>query len=140
MPPAPKPTRARKIDDPREVERARRIREHREYDFSKDKNKKVVFWDEARLAKMRRMWNEGFLVEEISREIGCHNVKQCHNRIDRDIADGILKRRRVRITAEEYDGIAMRLKAGMKPKEIATDLRLSIDVVRKAIRKIKGMS
>lgn len=137
LPDAPPPTKPIRVEDPREIERAKRIREGRNINF--DKNNKTIapFWDEARLSKMRRMWEEGYLVKDIAREIGCVNEKQCHNRIGWDIREGRLVGRKNNITQDDIDGIEMRYRAGMACKEIAKETKLSMTTVYKVIKRIR---
>jgi hypothetical protein len=137
LPDAPPPTLPIRVEDPREIERAKRIREGRNINFDKDNKTFSPFWDDARLSKMRRMWGEGYLVKDIAREIGCVNEKQCHNRIDREIREGRLFRRKNTITQDDIDGIEMRYQAGMACKEIAKETKLSMTTVYKVIKRIR---
>jgi hypothetical protein len=137
LPDAPPPTKPIRVEDPREIERAKRIREGRNINFDKDNKTFSPFWDDARISKMRRMWEEGYLVKDIAREIGCVNIKQCHNRIDREIREGRLFRRKNTITQDDIDGIEMRYQAGMACKEIAKETKLSMTTVYKVIKRIR---
>jgi DNA-binding CsgD family transcriptional regulator len=137
LPDAPPPTKPIRVEDPREIERAKRIREGRSINFDKDNKTFSPFWDDARLSKMRRMWEEGYLVKDIAREIGCVNVKQCHNRIGKEIEAGRLVVRKNAISQEDIDGIEMRYRAGMACKEIARDTKISMTTVYKVIKHIR---
>lgn len=132
LPDAPKPTKPTKAKDPREIERQQRISEHREMNLRIDQGKPLCFWDRARQSKLRRLWEEGYNVETIAREIGC-SKSVCKNRLDFELKQGRIKKRRKQATPEEVDSIVNRRKAGESYSMIAKEMKMSRYAVTKIL-------
>lgn len=138
LPDAPKPTKSMRVDDPRDKERAMRLMEHHEIDLQrltpngkkKTGPQKAWFWDDARVTKLRRMYNEGYPVKEIARECGARNVNACQEKINKEIAAGNLERRNKRLSAEDIRKIVDMRETGMRVQDIAKDLRTTKDSVK----------
>lgn len=124
LPDAPNPTKASRYKDPREIERAKRIQEHNNINFDKTKDRRLCFWDSARTAKLRRLWEEGFTVSYIAREVGCEE-SVCRDRIRYEIKCGRAKRRRKEATEEQIQSIINRYKAGESLSAISKEMMLS---------------
>lgn len=128
LPDAPKPTRAVKVVDPREKERQQRLQEAQgkclNLKLRIDEGKPLCFWDKARLAKLRRLWEEGFQVAYIARETGC-TPSSCKDRIRYEIKQGRLENRRKDATSEQIQSIINRYQAGESIKLIAKEMKMS---------------
>lgn len=124
LPDAPSPTKAVRYKDPREIERQKRIQEHNNINFDKSRDKRLCFWDSARTAKLRRLWEEGFTVSYIAREVGCEE-SVCRDRIRYEIKCGRAKRRRKEATEEQVQSIINRYKAGENITAISKEMMLS---------------
>ena len=128
LPDAPKPTRAMKVVDPREKERQQRLQEAQGKGLNLklriDEGKPLCFWDKARLAKLRRLWEEGFQVAYIARETGC-TPSSCKDRIRYEIKQGRLQNRRKDATSEQIQSIINRYKAGESIQLIAKEMKMS---------------
>lgn len=128
LPDAPKPTRAMKVVDPREKERQQRLQEAQGKGLNLklriDEGKPLCFWDKARLAKLRRLWEEGFQVAYIARETGC-TPSSCKDRIRYEIKQGRLENRRKDATSEQIQSIINRYKAGESIQLIAKEMKMS---------------
>ena len=122
LPDAPKPTRAVKAVDPREKERQQRLQEAQGKGLNLklriDEGKPLCFWDKARLAKLRRLWEEGFQIPYIARETGCTS-SSCKDRIRYEIKQGRLENRRKDATTEQITSIVNRYKAGERINTIS---------------------
>lgn len=136
LPDAPKPTRAVRAEDPRDIERGKRIMEHKEFNFSNSKNFKVIFWDEARLCKLRRLWNEGCPITEIARECGCDREKALA-RVDYEVRSGNLERRHKAVSAEDKAKIYKLFKAGMTRDQLAKDFKIHKGSINRIVRKMR---
>lgn len=137
LPDAPKPTKAVRYCDPREKERQQRLAEHRELNLKISEGKTLCFWDKARVSKLHRLWNEGFSVKYITREVAAPSVKVTQKKLDYEIKCGRIKARRKRLTKDEISKIMRMKKAGMKPIEIAKDMRVSACCIRKVIKRVE---
>ena len=128
LPSAPKPTRAVKVVDPREKERQQRLQEAQGKGLNLklriDEGKPLCFWDKARLAKLRRLWEEGFQIPYIARETGC-TPSSCKDRIRYEIKQGRLQNRRKDATSEQIQSIINRYKAGESIQLIAKEMKMS---------------
>ena len=128
LPDAPKPTRAVKVVDPREKERQQRLQEAQGKGLNLklriDEGKPLCFWDKARLAKLRRLWEEGFQVPYIARETGC-TPSSCKDRIRYEIKQGRLENRRKNATSEQIQSIINRYQAGESIQLIAKEMKMS---------------
>ena len=128
LPDAPKPTRAMKVVDPREKERQQRLQEAQGKGLNLrlriDEGKPLCFWDKARLAKLRRLWEEGFQVPYIARETGC-TPSSCKERIRYEIKQGRLENRRKDATTEQITSIVNRYKAGESINTISKEMKMS---------------
>lgn len=125
LPDAPKPTRAYRFVDPREKERQQRLAEHRDLNLVGIKEgKPLCFWDSARKAKLKRLWEEGFNVKTIAREVGC-TESVCRDRIRYEIKCKRLEKRRQELTEEQVQSMISRYKAGMSLNMIAKEMMMS---------------
>lgn len=125
LPDAPKPTKPFHYVDPRDKERQQRLQEHRDLNLVAIKEgKPLCFWDSARKAKLKRLWEEGFNVKTIAREVGC-TESVCRDRIRYEIKCGRLERRRKEVTEEQIQSIVSRYKAGESLNNIAKEMLLS---------------
>jgi DNA-binding NarL/FixJ family response regulator len=135
LPDAPKPTRSVKYQDPRDKEREQRLREAqgKSYEMRKrNEGKPIRFWDEARVAKLRRLWNEGESSNYIAREVGA-DIKTVQNRLTVEIRAGRLESRKRPMTDEEVEKIYRLFDAGMTRKQIAKDLRRAPLTIQKIL-------
>ena len=135
LPYAPKPTRSVKYQDPRDKEREQRLREAQGKSFEmrkRNEGKPIRFWDEARVAKLRRLWNEGESSNYIAREVGA-DIKAVQNRLTVEIRAGRLESRKRPMTEEEVEKIYRLFDAGMTKKQIAKDLRRSPLTIQKIL-------
>ena len=127
LPDAPKPTKPYKYVDPREKERQQRLAEHKNLSPNlvgiRD-GKPLCFWDKARKAKLKRLWEEGENVKTIAREVGC-SESICRDRIRYEIKCGRLEKRRKEVTDEQIQSIVSRYKAGMSLNNIAKEMLMS---------------
>ena len=120
LPDAPKPTKPFHYVDPRDKERQQRLQEHRDLNLVAIKEgKPLCFWDSARKAKLKRLWEEGFNVKTIASE------SVCRDRIRYEIKCGRLERRRKEVTEEQIQSIVSRYKAGESLNNIAKEMLLS---------------
>ena len=125
LPDAPKPTKAYKYVDPREKERQQRLAEHKNLNLiGITKSSPLCFWDKARQAKLKRLWEEGENVKTIAREVGC-SESICRDRIRYEIKCGRVEKRRKEVTEEQIQSIVSRYKAGMSLNNIAKEMLLS---------------
>lgn len=125
LPDAPPPTKAYKYVDPREKERQQRLAEHKNLNLiGITRTGPLCFWDKARQAKLRRLWEEGYQVKHIAREVGC-TESVCRDRIRYEIKCGRLERRRKEVTEEQIRSIVSRYKAGESLNNIAKEMLLS---------------
>ena len=128
LPDAPEPTKAKRTFDPREKERQQRLQEAQGKGLNLkmriDEGKPLCFWDKARLAKLRRLWEEGFQVPYIARETGC-TPSSCKDRIRYEIKQGRLEKRRKDATSEQIQSIINRYKAGESIQLIAKEMKMS---------------
>lgn len=125
LPDAPKPTKPYKYVDPREKERQQRLAEHKSLNLvGITKSSPLCFWDKARQARLRRLWEEGWKVSYIARECGC-TESVCRDRIRYEIKCGRLERRRKEVTEEQIQSMVSRYKAGMSLNNIAKEMLLS---------------
>ena len=125
LPDAPKPTKPYKYVDPREKERQQRLAEHKSLNLvGITKSTPLCFWDKARQARLRRLWEEGWKVSHIARECGC-TESVCRDRIRYEIKCGRLERRRKEVTEEQIRSMVSRYKAGMSLNNIAKEMLLS---------------
>lgn len=125
LPDAPPPTKAYKYVNPREKERQQRLAEHKNLNLiGITKSSPLCFWDKARQARLRRLWEEGWQVKHIARECGC-TESVCRDRIRYEIKCGRLERRRKEVTCEQIQSIISRYKAGESLNNIAKEMLLS---------------
>lgn len=125
LPDAPPPTKAYRYVDPREKERQQRLAEHKSLNLiGITKSSPLCFWDKARQAKLRRLWEKGWNVKYIARECGC-TESVCRDRIRYEIKCGRLERRRKEVTEEQIQSIVSRYKAGESLNNIAKEMILS---------------
>lgn len=125
LPDAPKPTKPFHYVDHRDKERQQRLQEHRDLNLVAIKEgKPLCFWDSARKAKLKRLWEEGFNVKTIASEVGC-TESVCRDRIRYEIKCGRLERRRKEVTEEQIQSIVSRYKAGESLNNIAKEMLLS---------------
>ena len=125
LPDAPKPTKPYHYVDPREKERQQRLAEHKSLNLiGITKSSPLCFWDKARQARLRRLWEEGWQVKHIARECGC-TESVCRDRIRYEIKCGRLERRRKEVTEEQIRSIVSRYKAGESLNNIAKEMLLS---------------
>lgn len=127
LPDAPKPTKPYKYVDPREKERQQRLAEHKNLSPNlvgiRD-GKPLCFWDKARKAKLKRLWEEGENVKCIARECGC-TESVCRDRIRYEIKCGRLEKRRQEVTEEQIQSMINRYKAGMSLNMISKEMMMS---------------
>lgn len=125
LPDAPKPTKPYKYVDPREKERQQRLAEHKNLNLiGITKSSPLCFWDKARQARLRRLWEDGWQVKHIARECGC-TESVCRDRIRYEIKCGRLERRRKEVTEEQIQSIVSRYKAGESLNNIAKEMLMS---------------
>lgn len=125
LPDAPKPTKPFHYVDPREKERQQRLAEHKNLNLiGITKSSPLCFWDKARQARLRRLWEDGWNVKHIARECGC-TERVCRDRIRYEIKCGRLERRRKEVTDEQIQSIISRYKAGESLNNIAKEMLLS---------------
>ena len=125
LPDAPKPTKPFHYVDPRDKERQQRLQEHRDLNLVAIKEgKPLCFWDSARKAKLKRLWEEGFNVKTIAREVGC-TESVCRDRIRYEIKCKRLEKRRQELTEEQVQSMISRYKAGMSLNMIAKEMMMS---------------
>lgn len=125
LPDAPTPTKPFHYVDPREKERQQRLAEHKNLNLiGITKSSPLCFWDKARQARLRRLWEEGWQVKHIARECGC-TESVCRDRIRYEIKCGRLERRRKEVTEEQIRSIVSRYKAGESLNNIAKEMLLS---------------
>lgn len=125
LPDAPKPTKPFHYVDPREKERQQRLAEHKSLNLNGiTKTTPIFFWDKARQARLRRLWEEGWQVKYIARECGC-TESVCRDRIRYEIKCGRLERRRKEVTEEQIQSIVSRYKAGESLNNIAKEMLMS---------------
>ena len=125
LPDAPKPTKPFHYIDPRDKERQQRLQEHRDLNLVAIKEgKPLCFWDSARKAKLKRLWEEGENVKTIAREVGC-SESICRDRIRYEMKCGRIEKRRKEVTEEQIQSIVSRYKAGMSLNNIAKEMLLS---------------
>lgn len=137
LPDAPSPTKAVRYKDPREIERAKRIQEHHGINLNQSRSRQLCFWDSARVARLRRMWEEGYPVKYIARECGADLVV-CQNRITYEINCGRLEPRQTRISPEEKERIYRLYDAGVKIPQIAKDMKRSAYRIQKVLKERKN--
>ena len=117
-----------RVVDPREKERQQRLQEARGKGLNLklriDEGKPLCFWDKARLAKLRRLWEEGFQVPYIARETGC-TPSSCRDRIRDEMKCGRLEKRRKDATTEQIQSIVNRYKAGESINTISKEMKMS---------------
>ena len=138
LPNAPKQTKAVRVEDPREVDRGRRIREMKEMKLVSpsqkiDNGKQLCFWDKARVGKLQRLWNEGCPIKEIARECGA-NPDVTKNRISYEIKCGRIKTRKRTLTDDEREKICKMRDSGMKIQMIAKDMKCSTKTVMNILK------
>ena len=125
LPDAPKPTKPYRYIDPREKERQQRLVEHKNLNLiGITKSSPLCFWDKARQARLRRLWEDGWQVKHIARECGC-TESVCRDRIRYEIKCGRLEKRRQEVTEEQIQSIVSRYKAGESLNNIAKEMLLS---------------
>ena len=125
LPDAPKPTKPFHYIDPRDKERQQRLQEHRDLNLVAIKEgKPLCFWDSARKAKLKRLWEEGESVKTIAREVGC-SESICRDHIRYEMKCGRIEKRRKEVTEEQIQSIVSRYKAGMSLNNIAKEMLLS---------------
>ncbi len=125
LPDAPKPTKPFHYVDPREKERQQRLAEHKSLNLiGITKSSPLCFWDKARQAKLRRLWEEGYQVKHIAREVGC-TESVCRDRIRYEIRCARLEKRRQELTEEQIQSMISRYKAGMSLNMIAKEMLMS---------------
>ena len=125
LPDAPKPTKPFHYIDPREKERQQRLAEHKSLNLvGITKSTPLCFWDKARQARLRRLWEDGWQVKYIARECG-RTESVCRDRIRYEIKCGRLEKRRKEVTEEQIQSIVSRYKAGMSLNNIAKEMLLS---------------
>lgn len=124
LPDAPKPTKAVKAFDPREKERQQRLAEHRDLRLRIDEGKILCFWDKARVSKLRRLWEEGYTVAYIAREVGC-SPKTAQGRLEYELKCGRIEKRLQRASPEQVDSIVNRFKAGESVNTISKEMKMS---------------
>ena len=125
LPDAPKPTKPFHYVDPRDKERQQRLQEHRDLNLVAIKEgKPLCFWDSARKARLKRLWEEGFNVKTIAREVGC-TESVCRDRIRYEIKCKRLEKRRQELTEEQVQSMISRYKAGMSLNMIAKEMMMS---------------
>lgn len=125
LPDAPKPTKPFHYVDPREKERQQRLAEHKNLNLiGITKSSPLCFWDKARQARLRRLWEDGWQVKHIARECGC-TESVCRDRIRYEIKCGRLERRRKEVTEEQIQSIVSRYKAGESLNNIAKEMLMS---------------
>lgn len=125
LPDAPKPTKPFHYVDPREKERQQRLAEHKNLNLiGITKSSPLCFWDKARQARLRRLWEDGWQVKHIARECGC-TESVCRDRIRYEIKCGRLERRRKEVTDEQIQSIISRYKAGESLNNIAKEMLMS---------------
>lgn len=125
LPDAPKPTKPFHYVDPRDKERQQRLQEHRDLNLVAIKEgKPLCFWDSARKAKLKRLWEEAFNVKTIAREVGC-TESVCRDRIRYEIKCKRLEKRRQELTEEQVQSMISRYKAGMSLNMIAKEMMMS---------------
>jgi len=125
LPDAPKPTKPYKYVDPREKERQQRLAEHKNLNLiGITKSTPLCFWDKARQARLRRLWEEGWKVSYIARECGC-TESVCRDRIRYEIKCGRLEKRRQEVTEEQIQSMISRYEAGMSLNMIAKEMMMS---------------
>ena len=127
LPDAPKPTKPYKYVDPREKERQQRLAEHKNLSPNlvgiRD-GKPLCFWDKARKAKLKRLWEEGENVKTIAREVGCAE-SVCRDRIRYEMKCGRVEKRRKEVTEEQIQSMINRYKAGMSLTMISKEMMMS---------------
>lgn len=125
LPDAPKPTKPYRYIDPREKERQQRLVEHKNLNLiGITKSSPLCFWDKARQARLRRLWEDGWQVKHIARECGC-TESVCRDRIRYEIKCGRLEKRRQEVTEAQIQSIVSRYKAGESLNNIAKEMLLS---------------
>ena len=125
LPDAPKPTKPFHYVDPRDKERQQRLQEHRDLNLVAIKEgKSLCFWDSARKAKLKRLWEEGYSVKYIAREVGCAE-SVCRDRIRYEIKCGRVEKRRKEVTEEQIQSMINRYKAGMSLTMISKEMMMS---------------
>ena len=138
LPDAPKPTKAVRAEDPRDIDRGRRIREMKEINLRNeaqriDNGKHLCFWDKSRSGKLIRLWNEGCPIKEIARECGA-NPDVTKNRISYEIKCGRIKTRKRTLTDDEREKICKMRDSGMKIQMIAKDMKCSTKTVMNILK------
>ena len=125
LPDAPKPTKPFHYVDPRDKERQQRLQEHRDLNLVTIREcKPLCFWDSARKAKLKRLWEEGYSVKYIAREVGCAE-SVCRDRIRYEMKCGRVEKRRKEVTEEQIQSMINRYKAGMSLNMIAKEMMMS---------------
>lgn len=132
LPDAPKPTRAVKYVDPREKERQQRLSEHRNIVLGVRSEIPLCFWDSARKSKLKRLWEEGWQVKYIAREVGCAE-SVCRDRIRYEIKCGRLDKRHKDADEETIKSIVNRFKAGESLNTISKEMKMSRYFVTKIL-------
>lgn len=141
LPDAPKPTKAVRAEDPRDIDRGRRIREMKEINLRNesqriDNGKHLCFWDKSRTGKLIRLWNEGYPIKEIARECGA-SPDVTKNRISYEVKCGRIKSRKRTLTNDEREKICKLRKSGMAIYMIAKDMKCSTKTVMNVIKESK---
>lgn len=135
LPDAPPPTKAYKYVDPREKERQQRLAEHKSLNLiGITKSAPLCFWDKARQAKLKRLWEEGYSVKYIAREVGCAE-SVCRDRIRYEIKCGRVEKRRKELTEEQIQSMINRYKAGMSLTMISKEMMMSRKKVTMILQK-----
>ena len=125
LPDAPKPTKPFHYVDPRDKERQQRLQEHRDLNLvAIREGKPLYFWDSARKAKLKRLWEEGYSVKYIAREVGCAE-SVCRDRIRYEMKCGRVEKRRKEVTEEQIQSMINRYKAGMSLTMISKEMMMS---------------
>lgn len=134
LPPAPKPTKPYDGGDPWDHEYRRRGLENRDNLPHKDNRGHVPFWDRPRVAKLHRLWNEGYGIKHIMRNVAAPNEEVVIKRLQYDMKEGRIQPRKKTLTDDELAKVKRMKDAGMDLVQIAKEMRMSVFRLNKILK------
>ena len=111
LPPAPAPTKPRRVIDPWEF----KLYEHNSREIKK--KSPYTKWTDEQLETMREMWLDGRIAKDIAPKVG-GNIKATQNRLTYMISRGEIPKRKSALTDGEKEDIRTDYKNGMTVPEI----------------------
>lgn len=134
LPPAPAPTRARRVIDPWEAKLYRDAQNSPTMGEFKKKSPYTV-WTDKQLETMREMWLDGRIAKDIAPHVG-GNVRATQNRLSYMISRGEIPRRKSGLTDDEKEDIRADYKNGMTVPAICRKHIVSQGSVRQICKEL----